>query len=162
MIVIVADDQNRQLSAEVEGRSWDPSQTPAPDSNGSSSSLRKPRSQSSRSASPMPRDHAAAEAANPSGSSESKKAVVDTDFFAKMGATNAARPEGLRPSEGGRYAGFGSDGDSFSPAAQSTSSRALPSMDDLRSDPSSALSKGWGFFSSVSLSNFSRPNRVID
>lgn len=60
-----------------------------------------------------------------------------------MGAANDSRPEGLAPSQGGKYGGFGSDA-SYTPS-NSTSSRALPSMDDLRDDPVSALGRGWGF-----------------
>lgn len=92
------------------------------------------------------------EGANPMAGS---KATVDTGFFSGLGAANAARPDDLRPSEGGKYGGFGSDGQSFSPpsgsGAYATSSKAVPTLDDLRSNPGGALSKGWGLFSSVSL-----------
>lgn len=90
------------------------------------------------------------------------KATVDTGFFSGLGAANAARSEDLRPSEGGKYGGFGSDGQSFTPSgttgAYATSSKAMPTFDDIRSNPGGAFSKGWGLFSSVSLTP-SRPQQ---
>lgn len=64
-----------------------------------------------------------------------------------MGAANESRSADLPPSQGGKYAGFGSQG-SFNPN-EATSSKALPSFDDLRDDPVSALGRGWGLFSSA-------------
>ena len=71
------------------------------------------------------------------------------DFFARKGNENAARPEGLAPSQGGKYGGFGSE-----PAASTTTSRegsggALPGVDDFQKDPVAALSKGFGWFTST-------------
>ena len=104
-----------KLAAECEGRSWDPSQTPeaveAPAEN--TSGLRKPRSQNSRTASPAPRNignnsgsgnSTPIDGANPFAAEAlgSNKAVVDQTYFAGLGQANASRPEGLRPSEGGK------------------------------------------------------------
>lgn len=65
---------------------------------------------------------------------------------------NASRPADLPPSQGGRYAGFGS-----TPAQDSASSHpswglssaAAPSLSDLQNDPVAAIGKGWSFFSSA-------------
>ena len=71
-------------------------------------------------------------------------------YFAKKGNENASRPEGVAPSQGGKYAGFGSE-----PAAVSTTARegstagALPGVDDFQADPVAALSKGFGWFAST-------------
>lgn len=68
-----------------------------------------------------------------------------------MGSANSSRSADLPPSQGGKYGGFGSsDGNSSSGSgsynpSDRTSSRALPSMDDLRDNPAQALSRGWGF-----------------
>lgn len=75
------------------------------------------------------------------------------DFFARKGNENATRPEGLAPSQGGKYGGFGSD-----PVAALSTSRdgggrsaggALPGVDDFQSDPVAALSKGFGWLTST-------------
>lgn len=70
-----------------------------------------------------------------------------------MGQRNEMRPSGLPPSQGGKYAGFGSDS-GYTPS-NATSSRALPGLDDFRDDPVSALGRGWGFLGAA-LSQASR------
>lgn len=70
-----------------------------------------------------------------------------------MGSQNEGRSADLPPSQGGKYGGFGSDA-SYNPS-NATSSRALPSLDDLRDDPVSALGRGWGFLGAA-LSQASR------
>ncbi|KAI9852589.1 MAG: Zn finger-containing GTPase- Activating Protein for ARF [Thelocarpon superellum] len=77
-------------------------------------------------------------------------------YFAKLGSENANRPGDLPPSQGGKYAGFGS-----SPAVEPEGSRgagagagagaggALPGLDDLQKDPLAAVSKGFGWFASA-------------
>lgn len=96
-----------ELAAEMEGREWDPSQTPPPtESAPTSAGLRKPRAGIQRGSSPVPRSGTSSpstpvEAANPYAAS-SNKAVVDQQYFSGLGQANAARPEGLRPSEGGK------------------------------------------------------------
>lgn len=69
------------------------------------------------------------------------------DFFARKGNENAARSEGLAPSQGGKYGGFGSE-----PAVTTSregSGGALPGVDDFQKDPVAALSKGFGWFTST-------------
>ncbi|KAH9813520.1 ADP-ribosylation factor GTPase-activating protein GCS1 [Teratosphaeria destructans] len=66
-------------------------------------------------------------------------------YFARMGEANAGRPEDLPPSQGGRYAGFGSSPMPSSGARNST----LPSGDDFQRDPVAALTKGFGWLSST-------------
>lgn len=69
------------------------------------------------------------------------------EFFARKGNENAARPEGLAPSRGGKYAGFGSE-----PAVKGEGEPApasLPGVDEFGSDPVKALSKGFGWFAST-------------
>ncbi|SCV67966.1 BQ2448_87 [Microbotryum intermedium] len=149
-----------KLLAEAEGRSWSPADTPAPVPSSSSSSnqtgLRKPRTNIPfRGASPsagisssdtsynQPRSEYAA-----SNDPQPDQKTMNETYFSRLGAANESRPDHLPPSQGGKYAGFGSSGPTFTPSP-STSSKTLPSFDDLRDDPGSALSKGWGFLGSA-------------
>ena len=65
-------------------------------------------------------------------------------FFARMGETNASRPDDVPPHQGGKYAGFGS---ALPEPARPQSS--LPSSQEFQTDPLAALSKGFGWFSSA-------------
>ena len=76
----------------------------------------------------------------PTGQKEQNEA-----YFAKKGAENANRPDGLAPNQGGKYGGFGS-GSMESPAGSSTSGAVVPGMDDFQKDPVAALTKGFGWF----------------
>lgn len=66
-------------------------------------------------------------------------------FFSRMGEANAARPEGLAPSQGGKYSGFGS----APPEPQSQSGGGLPTADDFSQNPIGALTKGFGWFTTT-------------
>ncbi|KAF9970445.1 Zn finger-containing GTPase- Activating Protein for ARF [Actinomortierella ambigua] len=63
-------------------------------------------------------------------------------YFNRMGAENAARPEHLPPSQGGKYGGFGNT---------PTPAPGHDSLDvqDILNDPGAALSKGWSILSST-------------
>ena len=114
----------------------------------SSAGLRKPRSIASGRSSPASFHSGPStplEGANPF--ANASKATVDTAYFSGLGQANASRPDNVKPSEGGRYQGFGSE--PFTPSSMSTSFRSAPSLDELREDPMSALTKGWGLFSTA-------------
>jgi hypothetical protein len=64
-------------------------------------------------------------------------------YFARMGETNASRPDDLPPSQGGKYGGFGS---AMPETAASTNGGGLPSTDEFQKDPVAALTKGFGWF----------------
>ena len=87
-----------------------------------------------------------ARTASPLAGPRSQKAQNE-DFFARKGGENASRPDGLAPSQGGKYAGFGS-GPAASTAGEG-SGGALPGVDDFQRDPVAALSKGLGWFTST-------------
>ncbi len=70
------------------------------------------------------------------------------DFFARKGNENAGRPEGLAPSQGGKYGGFGSE-PAVPMAGEGGGGGALPGVDDFQKDPVAALSKGFGWFTST-------------
>ncbi|KAL5114588.1 Zn finger-containing GTPase- Activating Protein for ARF [Pleosporales sp. CAS-2024a] len=63
-------------------------------------------------------------------------------YFAKMGAANADRPDGLAPSQGGKYAGFGSEPDHWK---KDHDPGAPPALDEFQRDPVAALTKGFGW-----------------
>jgi ADP-ribosylation factor GTPase-activating protein 1 len=131
-----------QLVATIAGTPWTPSPAPPPplSTNSSSSSLRKPRASGLRSASPISPGTAGG-ISNPYNQSAK---TPNENYFASLGSANEGRRADLPPSQGGRYGGFGSEGSSMG-GSEATSSRALPSFDDLRDDPVSALGRGWGF-----------------
>ncbi|OBT69265.1 hypothetical protein VE03_02027 [Pseudogymnoascus sp. 23342-1-I1] len=74
------------------------------------------------------------------GAGRSAKAKVDDRYFSKLGEANAARPADVHPSQGGKYAGFGSE----MPAP--ARGEGPPGLDELQRDPVAALTKGFGWF----------------
>ena len=82
------------------------------------------------------------------GGSRSQMKAQNEDFFARKGSENASRPEGLAPSQGGKYAGFGSEPPP-QPVMAREGSAILPGVDDFQKDPVAALSKGFGWFTST-------------
>lgn len=76
----------------------------------------------------------------------SRKAQNET-YFAKLGGENASRPPNLPPSQGGKYAGFGSEPP---PIAGNTDQKgALPGVEEFQKDPVAALTKGFGWFTTT-------------
>lgn len=65
-------------------------------------------------------------------------------YFASKGQENENRPEGVAPSQGGKYAGFGS-----SPMPTSSNDTGVPSASDFQADPVAALTRGFGWLSST-------------
>ncbi|KAH6631995.1 hypothetical protein F5144DRAFT_572767 [Chaetomium tenue] len=139
-----------RLSAKVEGREYVPgekaasaSASPAPGAGGPSTA---PTRSGPRTGTPLSGSAASA----PTGGSRSEspapggKIKVDVDYFAKLGERNAQRSADLPPSQGGKYAGFGSSG----PRPQKQE-QAIPGFDDLQKDPMAAISKGFGWFAST-------------
>lgn len=60
-------------------------------------------------------------------------------YFSTLGKANESRPEGLHPSQGGKYTGFGS---SASPEPSGSGNM----LESFQSDPLGSLTKGWGLF----------------
>lgn len=63
-------------------------------------------------------------------------------YFAKMGAENANRPEGLAPNQGGKFSGFGSEPDHWK---KDEEPGAPPELSEFQKDPVAALTKGFGW-----------------
>jgi ADP-ribosylation factor GTPase-activating protein 1 len=83
---------------------------------------------------------------SPANSIRGGKKAQNEAFFAHKGAENASRSADLHPSQGGKYAGFGSQ--PFEPSG-SSQEKSLPGADDFAKDPVAALSKGFGWFTST-------------
>jgi ADP-ribosylation factor GTPase-activating protein 1 len=65
-------------------------------------------------------------------------------YFAELGSKNEERPDNLRPSQGGKYSGFGN-----TPPPGESSRGDKFSLDDFQKDPLGSLTKGWGIFSTT-------------
>ncbi len=156
----VGDEWKERLSAKVEDKGFDRetwkrereaykakaaanassrSQTPVPGARKGAGGISSSNQPASRSESPAP-----ARSNLPPAQKERNEA-----FFSGLGATNASRPENLTPSQGGRYAGFGSSPPPSSTdqyqASQNPPGR-IPSTEEFQSDPVAALSKSLGWF----------------
>ncbi|KAL1900106.1 ADP-ribosylation factor GTPase-activating protein gcs1 [Sporothrix stenoceras] len=141
----VGEEYKERLSAKVEGREYIPSEKkpkPAPAAATSSASSRNTPLGGSRTASPLGGSASGGAGAATSGG----KIKVDEKYFARLGAENAARPDHLPPSQGGKYTGFGS---SPPPSQSGANGGALPGFEDLQRDPVAALTKGFGWFTST-------------
>jgi ADP-ribosylation factor GTPase-activating protein 1 len=133
----VGEEYKERLACKVEGREYVPGSKPAPSSTTSRSQT--PRSQTPQGARLTTTSTSAPSALPPGG-----KAKVDDKYFAGLGAANASRPDDLPPSQGGKYAGFGSQ-----PVEAPRREAALPGFEDLQKDPVAALSKGFGWFTNT-------------
>lgn len=151
----IGEEWKERLTAQVEGREFDKaaflkerqailakqasrSTTPA---GGAKSNIagkqQQPGSTSgSRTASPAP--------SRPARITAEQKAQNE-QYFSRMGEANASRPDNLPPSQGGKYAGFGSSG----PEPQQQGSSSLPTADEFTQNPIGALTKGFGWFSAT-------------
>lgn len=81
----------------------------------------------------------------------SKQKERNEEFFARKGDENASRSADLPPSQGGKYAGFGSE-----PVHASARSgmageggAILPGVDEFQKDPVAALTKGFGWLTAT-------------
>jgi ADP-ribosylation factor GTPase-activating protein 1 len=156
-----------KLSFDLDGKSWSPSapsaqflaaQTSRPPS---AQSLRTRSQNRPPSHSPSPLRTSAPQSRD--GDSEtgiSDVKSIKENWFAGLGAANAERPDHLPPSQGGRYAGFGSTPEP-PPEALALSSKALPTFQDVQNDPGAALSKGWSFLSTAFVSASKAVNETI-
>ncbi|KAJ3071470.1 Zn finger-containing GTPase- Activating Protein for ARF [Podochytrium sp. JEL0797] len=75
-----------------------------------------------------------------SGGGASNSFKVDASYFAQKGSENQTRSADLPPSQGGKYAGFGSSNNAPTPSSQPA---------DLLADPLQALNLGWSMFTST-------------
>jgi len=114
------EDYKEKLTADIEGREW----------------VRVER-QNNRSAAPLSSALPGSPASVDASSKERNEA-----YFSRLGSENANRSADLPPSQGGKYAGFGST----PPLDMSAGNSSAPSLDEFSRDPVGALTKGFGFF----------------
>ena len=87
---------------------------------------------------------------NSNGNGDGSKKVQNEAYFARKGSENAARPEGLPPNQGGKYAGFGSvPAGGGRPEDGRTREAGGDVMDEFQKDPVAALTKGLGWLGGV-------------
>eukprot|EP00041_Stephanoeca_diplocostata_P019545 m.423302 g.423302 ORF g.423302 m.423302 type:complete len:402 (+) comp21332_c0_seq3:221-1426(+) len=75
-------------------------------------------------------------------------------YFSKMQEQNSARPEGVKPSEGGKYAGFGSNGQAHTMSSGSKT-------DEFLAEAMSSLSKGWAATVEVATYTAAKVNETV-
>ncbi|KAL8935391.1 MAG: hypothetical protein Q9216_005452 [Gyalolechia sp. 2 TL-2023] len=85
------------------------------------------------------------------GTGPKSRKEANEDFFARKGDENERRRADLPPSQGGKYAGFGSEPPPVrdSGAAGGNSGRGIPGVDEFQKDPVAALTKGFGWFTTT-------------
>ena len=137
-------DYKDKLSAEIEGKVWTPVAR-AP---------RLPRSSTPLQPSSTPLSRASSTSSFQQPQTSSQKARNET-YFVGLGNANSQRPEGVPPSQGGRYTGFGS----APPPQQSTQNESL-SVEDFTIDPLGTLTKGWSMFSRAAVKTASMVNET--
>ncbi|KUI68699.1 ADP-ribosylation factor GTPase-activating protein GCS1 [Cytospora mali] len=131
----VGEEWKERLSAKVEGREYVPGERkPA---------AVKTAASTSRSATPLSGTVNSTSSRPESPATSGGKVKVDDKYFEGLGAANAARPDHLPPSQGGKFAGFGNT------PAPAKKDEALPNLDELQKDPLAALGKGFGWFTST-------------
>jgi ADP-ribosylation factor GTPase-activating protein 1 len=161
----VGEEWKERLSAEVEGRAFDEGEFRARMEEmrrkraekekereiGNKGGSRAGSKVGSRSATPMggrtesPAAAAAGLKGKGPGISAEQKAQNEA-YFARMGDANASRPEGVAPSQGGKYAGFGS---APPEPVGGGGEGGMPGADDFQKDPVAALTKGFGWFGGI-------------
>ncbi|TDZ26399.1 ADP-ribosylation factor GTPase-activating protein GCS1 [Colletotrichum orbiculare MAFF 240422] len=131
----VGEEWKDRLAAKVEGKEYVPGEKkPAAAAAAAAAPAAKPVSRTG-----TPLSGTTTRSDSPGGG----KVKVDDKYFSKLGAENASRPEGVAPSQGGKYAGFGN-----TPTSEKKEG-GIPTVDDLQKDPMAALSKGFGWFTST-------------
>ncbi|KAI9729858.1 MAG: Zn finger-containing GTPase- Activating Protein for ARF [Cirrosporium novae-zelandiae] len=171
----VAEEWRRRLAARAEGKEFVPLtveekarlngsiNSPATSNTGvgvtrSSSIIRQSRSRtanSSSSTSHLRKNESISSSSTPRSGSPQKPSLPPSQkekneaYFAKMGAANAGRSEHLPPSQGGKYAGFGSDPFPDSRGDENGNGEGPPGLDEWQKDPVGALTKGFGWFTTT-------------
>lgn len=131
----VAEDYKEKLSAEVEGRAFEPQ-----DHTGRS----LPVAGATETAA-LVSGGAVQEPINSRRAPTADQRAKNEAYFALLGSQNEGRPENVPPSQGGKYAGFGN-----TPAPQTSGGNGTLNqftVDKFQSDPLGTLTRGWSLFS---------------
>ncbi|KAI9719655.1 MAG: hypothetical protein M1812_003426 [Candelaria pacifica] len=78
------------------------------------------------------------------GGGANTKKTQNEAYFARLGDANKTRSADLPPSQGGKFAGFGSE--PMPTTGQGNEGKAMPGVDEFQQDPVKALTKGFGWF----------------
>ena len=145
----VGEEYKERLSAKIEDREYVPVPKMAKKSATSASAA------GSRSGTPTAMGNNLARSGSPGMGPRPQKEQNEA-YFAKLGNANANRAEGLPPSQGGKYAGFGSEPPMAAQGARGGgggggggSEGGIPGVDDFQKDPVAALTKGFGWFTTT-------------
>ena len=156
------DEWKERLSCKVEGREFDAEKLPkrgkrdggAAVAAGAVPTSGRASAAGSRSQTPLSRTRSSdvaggvpARSASPSigtASLVASKKTQNETFFARMGAENSQRSAELPPSQGGKYAGFGSEPAGWKDGGEGEEG-APPALDEFQKDPVAALTKGFGW-----------------
>lgn len=156
----VGEEWKERLSAEVEGRVFDEAafrkqmeelrRRKAEKEREAAEAKAKGASRGgSRSATPLGgggRNESPASSGGKRGVGAEQKAQNEA-YFARMGEANASRSDGLPPSQGGKYAGFGSaPAEPQAGGGAAAGGEGMPSADEFQKDPVAALGRGFGWF----------------
>jgi ADP-ribosylation factor GTPase-activating protein 1 len=144
------DEWKERLSCKVEGREFDksnlPKRLPKKENTATNAPLGGRGSASgSRSQTPLGKTRGNdVRSGSPSlgTNAMSTQKVKNEAYFAKMGAENANRPDGVAPNQGGKYGGFGSEPDHWK---KDEEPGAPPELAEFQKDPVAALTKGFGW-----------------
>ncbi|CCH47166.1 ADP-ribosylation factor GTPase-activating protein GCS1 [Wickerhamomyces ciferrii] len=141
----VAEDYKEKLTADLEGKSFTPRDySKLPKTNVQSATTDSTSDSNtpltSRKGTPTPSNNAPI----------NQQKAKNESYFASLGAKNESRPEGVAPSQGGKYAGFGNTPQpSQSNTRGNGGSLSSFTLDNFQSDPLGTFTKGWGLFSST-------------
>ncbi|KAI1329719.1 ADP-ribosylation factor GTPase-activating protein GCS1 [Xylariaceae sp. FL0255] len=155
----VGEEWKERLSARVEGKDYVPGERksstsqpsaakPTPSAVGGGSGTGNNSRQISRTSTPLSGTRGGrTESPHAAAATGGTKAKVDDKYFARLGEENASRPDGLPPSQGGKYGGFGN---TPNPATSGNGGgNSIPDFNELQRDPVAALTKGFGWFTTT-------------
>ncbi|KAL3442209.1 hypothetical protein BJX65DRAFT_287343 [Aspergillus insuetus] len=149
----VGEEYKERLSAKAEGREYVAGQRPAQPTKKSpdvvSSRSNTPLSSSGRGGRGSSSSPALQEGPGGVEGVQASRKARNEVYFAKMGSENATRSESLRPSEGGKFTGFGGGMPASSSPKPQGGNGAIPGFDDFQKDPVAALTKGFGWFTTT-------------
>ncbi|KAL7627660.1 Zn finger-containing GTPase- Activating Protein for ARF [Parahypoxylon ruwenzoriense] len=141
----VGEEWKERLGAKVEGKEYVPGERKSkPQPQPATSTSKPPPRQISRTGTPL-QSVATSGSRTASPNLSGTKAKVDDEYFARLGKENAARSDGLPPSQGGKYGGFGNT----PMPAKNDGGGGLPDFADVQKDPVAALTKGFGWFTTT-------------
>lgn len=143
----VGEEWKERLTAKVEGREYVPGPKKSTASVGPKPTSNTPVAKRQGISSSATPSRSSSPASSIGGTGPSSRKAQNETYFAKLGNENASRSANLPPSQGGKYAGFGSEPPTT--ARKADAGEALPGVDEFQKDPMAALTKGFGWFTTT-------------